>query len=144
MSDLFSLIWHAVIGLFRSRAALQAEVLILRHQLNVLRRKSPKRVVLGNIDRAVLIGLYRLAPTVLETLKIINPEMLIRWLSFPKIMSARSNDAAQTESAQRQWFHIAGPLDRAEHPCPTIDAFASHCNSRNTRSGSAADAVRRR
>jgi hypothetical protein len=50
--------------------ALQAEILILRHQLNVLRRKSPKRVVLGNIDRVVLIGLYRLVPMVLEALKI--------------------------------------------------------------------------
>ena len=79
MSDMFGLIWHAVIGLFRSRAVLQAEILILRHQINILRRKSPKRVALGNIDRAVLIGLYRLTPTVLEALKIINPETLVRW-----------------------------------------------------------------
>lgn len=79
MSEFFSLIWHAVVDLFRSRAALQAEILVLRHQLNVLRRKSPKRVVLGNIDRAVLIGLYRLAPMVLDVLKIINPETVIRW-----------------------------------------------------------------
>ena len=65
--------------LFRSRVALQAEILVLRHQLNVLRRKSPRRVALGNIDRVVLIGLYRLAPKVLETLKIIAPETVIRW-----------------------------------------------------------------
>ena len=62
MRDLCSLIWCAVVGLFRSRVALQAEILVLRHQLNVLRRKSPRRVALGNIDRVVLIGLYRLAP----------------------------------------------------------------------------------
>jgi hypothetical protein len=43
MSDLCGLIWCALIGLFRSRAALEAEILVLRHQLNVLRRKSPKR-----------------------------------------------------------------------------------------------------
>ena len=59
--------------------ALQAEILVLRHQLNVLRRKSPKRMALGNIDRVVLIGLYRLAPKVLEALKIITPETVIRW-----------------------------------------------------------------
>jgi hypothetical protein len=29
-----------LIGLFRSRAALEAEILVLRHQLNVLRRNS--------------------------------------------------------------------------------------------------------
>jgi hypothetical protein len=70
MSDLCRLIWCALIGLFRPRAALQAENLVLRHQLNVLRRKSPKRVVLGSIDRLLLVGLYRLAPGVLDALKI--------------------------------------------------------------------------
>jgi hypothetical protein len=30
------------------------------HQLNVLRRKSPKRVALSSIDRLLLVGLYRL------------------------------------------------------------------------------------
>src|SRR6266852_9097636 len=44
MSDLCRLIWCALIGLFRSRVALEAEILVLRHQLNVLRRKSPKRL----------------------------------------------------------------------------------------------------
>jgi hypothetical protein len=53
MRDLWSLIWCAVVGLVRSRVALQAEILVLRHQLNVLRRKSPKRMALGNIDRVV-------------------------------------------------------------------------------------------
>jgi hypothetical protein len=32
-----------------------------------------------NIDRVVLVGLYRLAPKVLEALKIITPETVIRW-----------------------------------------------------------------
>jgi hypothetical protein len=62
MSDLCSLIWCALIGLFRPRAALEAENLVLRHQLNVLRRKAPKRVALSSIDRLLLVGLYRLAP----------------------------------------------------------------------------------
>ena len=79
MSELCRLIWCALIGLFRSRAALEAENLVLRHQLNVLRRKSPKRVALSSIDRLLLVGLYRLAPEVLDALKIIRPETLIRW-----------------------------------------------------------------
>src|SRR5262250_3140821 len=37
MGDLFKLIWWAAVGLFRPRSALQAEILVLRHQLNVLR-----------------------------------------------------------------------------------------------------------
>jgi hypothetical protein len=79
MNNLCRLIWCALIGLFRSRAALEAEILVLRHQLNVLRRKSPKRVPLSSIDRLLLVGLYRLAPGVLEALKIVRPETLLRW-----------------------------------------------------------------
>jgi len=44
MIDLCKLMWCAFAGLFRSRAALEAEILVLRHQLNVLRRKSPGRL----------------------------------------------------------------------------------------------------
>src|SRR6266478_5402949 len=43
-------------------ASLQAENLVLRHQLNVLRRKSPKRLAFGNVDRLVFTALYRVAP----------------------------------------------------------------------------------
>jgi transposase InsO family protein len=79
MGDLCGLIWCAIAGLFRSRAALQAEILVLRHQINVLRRKSPKRVAVGNIDRLVFCRLYRLLPEVLDALKILQPETVIRW-----------------------------------------------------------------
>jgi len=79
MGDLLKLIWYAVAGLFRSRAALQAEVLAVRHQLNVLRRRAPKRVAVSNIDRLVFAGLYHLAPEVLDAVKILKPETIIRW-----------------------------------------------------------------
>src|SRR5882672_3857558 len=45
MVDLCRLIWCVMAGVFRSRVALHAEILVLHHQLNVLRRKSPKRLV---------------------------------------------------------------------------------------------------
>jgi hypothetical protein len=79
MGDLLKLIWYAVAGLFRSRAALQTEVLALRHQLNVLRRRASKRVTVSNIDRLVFAGLYHLAPEVLDAVKILKPETIIKW-----------------------------------------------------------------
>lgn len=79
MADLCRLIWCALVGLFRSRASREAEILALRHQLNVLRRKSPKRPTFSGIDRLVFAGLYRLAPGVLNALTIIKPETVIRW-----------------------------------------------------------------
>jgi hypothetical protein len=77
MSDLCSLIWCALIGLFRPRAALEAENLVLRHQLNVLRRKAPKRVALSS--SYCLSGFIAWPPGVLDALKIIRPETLMRW-----------------------------------------------------------------
>jgi hypothetical protein len=74
MRDAVSLIWLALIGLFRSRASLQVEILTLRHQLNVLRRKSPQRLIFTSIDRLVFAGLYRLAPGMLDALAIVKPE----------------------------------------------------------------------
>jgi hypothetical protein len=44
MREACSLVWLALVGLFRSRASLEAEILILRHQLNIQRRQSPKRL----------------------------------------------------------------------------------------------------
>src|SRR6201990_1102372 len=79
MRDVCSLIWLALIGLFRSRASLQAEILTLRHQLNVLRRKSPQRLTFTSIDRLVFAGLYRLAPGMLDALAIVKPETVVRW-----------------------------------------------------------------
>src|SRR5258705_13405193 len=79
MRDVCSLICLALIGLFRSRASLQIEILTLRHQLNVLRRKSPQRLSFSSIDRLVFAGLYRLGPGVLAALKIVRPETVVRW-----------------------------------------------------------------
>jgi hypothetical protein len=61
------------------RARLEAENLILRQQLVILRRKLPRRVRLRNIDRLVLVWLYRLYPSVLNAVIVVKPETLLRW-----------------------------------------------------------------
>jgi transposase InsO family protein len=48
-------------------------------QLNVLRRKSPQRPTFSSIDRLVFAGLYRLDPGVLDALKIVKPQTVVRW-----------------------------------------------------------------
>jgi hypothetical protein len=83
MGNMLKLIWWAVIGLFRSRSSLEAEILTLRHQLIVLRRKSPKRLAFSNFDRLVFAGLYWIAPGVVNALVIVEPETVIRWHRAP-------------------------------------------------------------
>jgi hypothetical protein len=77
MREVCSLIWLALVGAFRSRVSLEVENMILRHQLNVLRRKSSKRPTFGMLDRLIFAGLYRLAPKVPGAVAIVKPETVI-------------------------------------------------------------------
>src|SRR5216684_1282495 len=74
MADVLILLWSALTGLFRLRARLEAEILVLRQQINVLRRKSPKKFVFSNFDRLVFVGLGRLVPGTVDALAIVHPE----------------------------------------------------------------------
>ena len=69
----------AIRSRFARQARLKAENLVLRQQLVVLRRKSPKRVRLWNIDRFLLVWSYRLYPSLLDAIIIVQPETVIRW-----------------------------------------------------------------
>jgi hypothetical protein len=69
----------AVRSRFTRRARLEAENLLLRQQLVVLRRKSPKRLRLWNIDRLLLVWLCRLYPSLLDAIIIVQPETVFRW-----------------------------------------------------------------
>src|ERR1700761_734213 len=64
---------------FKSKARLAAENRVLRHQLNVLRRRLHGRVRLTNHDRWFFIQLYRWFPSILQVLIIVRPETLVRW-----------------------------------------------------------------
>jgi transposase InsO family protein len=77
--ELFNLLRWIILDLFRTRSSLEAEVIALRHQLNVLRRSTPKRPALKTFDRLILMLLYRLTPTVLDAVTIVRPETIVRW-----------------------------------------------------------------
>src|ERR1700686_1485165 len=64
---------------FKSKLRLQAENAVLRHQLNVVRRRLPGRVRLTNHNRWFFIQLYRWVPSIMKVLTIIRPETLVRW-----------------------------------------------------------------
>jgi hypothetical protein len=86
-----SLVWSAVVGLFRSRASLLAEILVLRHQLNIKRRHLPKRQTFGAMDRLIFAALYQFVPSVINALAIVKPDTV----SLPKIISAHVDDVGR-------------------------------------------------
>ena len=79
MRESCKLVWLALIGLFRSRASLVAEILVLRHQLNIQRRRLPKRQTFSATDRLIFAALYCLVPTIINALAIVKPETVIKW-----------------------------------------------------------------
>jgi transposase InsO family protein len=79
MSEACSLVWSVLVLLFRSRVSLEAEILVLRHQLNIQQRHLPKRLTFNAMDRLIFVGLSRLVPNTLKLLTIATPETVIRW-----------------------------------------------------------------
>src|SRR5688572_29817649 len=74
MLALIRLIFGLVVDLFRSRAALEAEILVLRQQITVLRRGKPTRLPFVAADRLVLGWICRLFPNARDALTIVRPE----------------------------------------------------------------------
>ena len=68
--------WLALLA--RSSASKNAELLVLRHEVAVLRRQHPKPR-LDRADRAVLAALSRLLPWALREGRLVTPDTLLRW-----------------------------------------------------------------
>ena len=64
MIDTMKLVLATIPSLSRGRARLEAEIVVLRHQLNILRRSAPRRLQLSNVDRVLPVWLHRLCPSV--------------------------------------------------------------------------------
>ena len=79
MWDACKLIGSSLIGLFRSRASLEAENLVLRQQIIVLRRTAPKRLRFNALDRLIFVGLSHMFPDVRHALAIVKPQTVVRW-----------------------------------------------------------------
>jgi hypothetical protein len=75
---------------------LEAEILILRHQLNVLQQRTPRhRLHLRWVDRALFIWLYRRYPRILDAMSIVRPEMVC----VPKIRFCNIGDEGRRGQA---------------------------------------------
>src|SRR5260370_1130691 len=79
MTDRGRLIFWTLVDLMRARATLEAEIWVLRQQINVLRRAAPRRQSFGIFDRLIFVGLYRLFPKACDALAIVKPDTIIRW-----------------------------------------------------------------
>lgn len=63
----------------RTRAALQAEILALRHRLTVLQANAPRPLRLRRSDRVLWVLLSRWFPSWRQYLRIVQPATVIAW-----------------------------------------------------------------
>ena len=68
-----------VADLFKSGSRLEAENLFLRHQLDIALRRAPPRLRLHGSDRALLVWMTKLWPSLLGAAQVVQPETILRW-----------------------------------------------------------------
>jgi transposase InsO family protein len=68
-----------VADIFKSRRRLEAENLFLRHQLNIALRQASPRLRLRGSDRALVVWMTRLWPSLIGAAQVVQPETILRW-----------------------------------------------------------------
>src|SRR5262245_12567749 len=112
-----TILW-AVVDQFRPWAALEAEILVLRQQIVVLRRGKAGRLPFSALDRMVLGWVCHLCPKVRGALAIVRPDTVVRWhrvglRCYWRFKSRRRRGHPGVPAAIRQliWeMSIANPL----------------------------------
>src|SRR5437660_9713896 len=79
MLDFLRLFVHVLAAPLRTQARLEAQIAMLRHQLNVLRRQASLRPRLTLADRLLLVWLCRLFPSLRSAIMIVQPDTVLRW-----------------------------------------------------------------
>jgi hypothetical protein len=108
---------------FKSRRRLEAEILVLRHQLNVLQQRPPRRLPLRWADRALFIWLRRRCPRSLDAVTIVSPSLQgIRHAGVARsrrrgVTVAPDSDGAAPDFQYYEAAADAGKWDRAALEC---------------------------
>src|ERR1039458_8390282 len=85
----------------KSRSRLEAELVVLRHQLNVLRLRAPRRLYLRWADRILFVWLYRRFPRTLDAITIVRPETVVLKPNIAVVSAPKRPIACQDPSAPR-------------------------------------------
>jgi hypothetical protein len=126
--------WLILLG--RSSASKDAELLVLRHEVAVLRRTSPPPR-LDWADRAILAALIRLLPPRLRAHRLITPGTVLRW--HRRLVARR-----WTYPHRTGWPPVSANSRHPSQPAPVTQPPPGGCGGTGTarRPGGSADLSR--
>jgi transposase InsO family protein len=106
-----------VADIFTSRRRLEAENLFLRHQLNIALRPAPPRLRLHGSDRALLVWMTWIWPSLLDISQVVKPETILRWhrSGFRAFWRWKSRSRAGRPKVDRELRDLIGRMSR-ENP----------------------------
>ena len=102
MNPVFVALLALLASTFQTRAAQQAQIAALRHQIAVLQRRSPRRLRLKQPDRLLWILLSRLWPGWRRCVYIVKPDTVIRWHRTASLAIGLGSRAVVLED--RRWL----------------------------------------
>jgi len=79
MFAIINLLATFIADLFKSRRRLEVENLFLRHQLNVALRRGPQRLRLRAGDRALMVWMTTMWPSLFGLTRVVQPATILRW-----------------------------------------------------------------
>jgi transposase InsO family protein len=106
-----------VADIFKSRRRLESENLFLRHQLNIALRPAPPRLRLHGSDRALLVWMTWIWPSLLDISQVVKPETILRWhrSGFRAFWRWKSRSRAGRPKVDRELRDLIGRMSR-ENP----------------------------
>src|SRR5207302_9733159 len=123
-----------VADIFKSRRRVEAENLFLRHQLNIALRQAPPRLRLRGSDRALLVWLTRLWPSLIDAAQVAQPETILRWhrAGWKAFWRWRARKLAGRPKIDRGLRDLIGSIP---YPMQSLCTLRAHCRqwARNTR-----------
>jgi putative transposase len=129
---------QALVLLARGDAAKDLEILVLRHQLTVLRRQTP-RPRFEPADRALLAAVSRMLPRSVWSCFLVKPDTLLRWhrrliagaWTYPRRHTGRPR---LDEDVQLLIVRLAGETHAGATSASKASCCASACGSQPPRS----------
>src|ERR1700756_372479 len=109
MLAILHLLGMFVINRFRSRRRLEVENLFLRHQLNIALRRAPHRLRLHASDRALMVWMTRVWPSLLGLSCVVQPDTILpvassRISGLLALEISRSTGQAQTQTGTARTY----------------------------------------